>query len=362
MRDPTVTRRSGTFAPAALLAVGLAVIAQASPALGDSPSAAGSNRYVQTNLVSDIAGRAELLGPDLVDPWGMATGPTSPVWVSDFGNGKVTLYGGHVSGSPVTKAALVVTIPGSAPTGQVFNTSVTDWLLDGSHRALFIFASTSGTISGWSPSLGTSAVTKVLEATAVFTGLAISTGSAGHYLYAADFAQGTISVFDGSFAPATLPGSFTDPLLPAGFAPFNIQAIGSRLYVTYAEYGISGLVPGPHLGFVDVFHFDGTFVKRLASGGTLNAPWGLVRAPSGFGAFSGDILVGNTGNGRISAFDPATGHYEGQLHRKDGTILHIPGLQGLLFGNGNAATAKSLLFTAGIAGGTHGLLGAIETK
>ena len=196
----------------------------------------------------------------------------------------------------------------------------------------------------------------------MFTGLAISTGSAGHYLYAADFANATISIFDHSFAPTTLVGSFTDPLLPSGFAPFNIQTIGSRLYVTYAKRDTLGLVAGPHLGYVDVYRFDGTFVKRLASGGPLDAPWGLVRAPSGFGAFSGDILVGNTGNGRISAFNPTTGHFVGQVHRNDGTILHIPGLRGLLFGNGSAATPTSLLFTAGPAGGTHGLLGAIETN
>jgi uncharacterized protein (TIGR03118 family) len=322
----------------------------------------GANSFSQTNLVSDIPGMAAVTDPNLVNPWGMSSGPTSPIWVSDNGAGVSTLYTGAG-----TKLGLTVTIPDSggpsAPTGQVFNSS------SAFNGDLFIFASEHGIISGWRGSLGTTAeiLSNQSGAEAVYKGLAIATVGSNTYLYAADFHNNMITVIPSTGAPA-LSGNFVDPNLPAGYAPFNIQSINGMLYVTYALQDASKHddVSGAGHGFVDVFNLQGVLQTRLITKGALNSPWGLAVAPGGFGSFGGDLLVGNFGDGAINAYDPLTGAWMGELMDSSGTApLVNQGLWGLKFGNGgNGGNLDELFFTAGIPGDgeveDHGLFGVIK--
>ena len=331
--------------------------------------------FVQHNLVSDIPGLAEQTDPNLVNPWGISASATSPLWISNNRSGAATVYNG--SGQPFPAAnPLVVQIPTSssgnppsAPTGQVFNPT-SAFLLSGGQPALFLFASEDGTISGWNSSAGASAVIVVDNSGsgAVYKGLALGNNDLGPLLFAANFNAGTIDVFDVNFSTVTLDGRFADPDLAPGFAPFNIQSVGTRLYVTYARQDDARRddVSGPGNGFVDVFDFNGNLVQRLVSNGNLNSPWGLALAPSQFGDFSNALLVGNFGDGTISAYDPTSGAYLGALRDSTGTVISIPGLWGLKFGNGgNGGDVNTLYFTAGIPGDgnieNHGLFGSIQT-
>jgi uncharacterized protein (TIGR03118 family) len=332
---------------------------------------AAGNSYRQLNLVSDIPGKAQLTDPNLVNPWGMAAGPATPVWAADNGTGVATIYPGAVGGTPLSIAPLVVRIPGGAPTGQVFNGGSGFVVSDGqghSGPALFIFASEAGKITGWNPNVpppapSTRAQTGVTVEHAVYKGLAIASTSGGDFLYAANFHSGHVDVFNASFKKVHLPGGFRDPNLPAGFAPFGIQTIGSTVYVAYAKQDEAreDEVAGPGLGFVDAFDTSGHLRMRVASRGALNAPWGLALAPaSGFGAFSGDLLVGNFGDGRINAFDPATGAFRGTLRHPNGKAIQIDGLWAIRFGNGVTGGPTDLLFDAGIRDEAHGLLGIVS--
>jgi len=320
------------------------------------------NSYVQTNLVSDLPGVAAQQDTDLVNPWGIVAGPTSPFWINDNGTGLSTLYNG--SGM---KLPLVVTVPPptgspgpSTPTGIVFNSTAS---FGGSH---FIFATEDGTISAW-----TSGATATLEvpsvAGSVYKGLASGNNGSGDLLYAANFGLGRVDVFDSGFHSTTVSGGFVDNSLPPGYAPFNVQNIGNKLYVTYAlqDAAKEDDVPGPGNGFIDVFDLNGTLLQRLTSQGALNSPWGLALAPSGFGALSGDLLVGNFGDGMINAYDPNSGSFIAALDNTNGTPVVIDGLWGLSFGNGAQGQGiDTLYFTAGIPGSgqieDHGLFGAIS--
>jgi uncharacterized protein (TIGR03118 family) len=341
-------------------------------ALGPAAGAAGQpgNAYHQTNLVSDLPGLAQLTDPDLVNPWGMAAGPTTPAWVADNGTDRATIYPGFVNGSPITKAGLVVSIPGGAPTGQVFNPTAGFVVRSGdaSGPARFIFDSEAGLVTGWNPGVpppapSTQAQVGASVGGAIYKGLAIATTPAGTFLYAADFHHGRIDVFDQGLDRVQLSGSFTDPAIPPGFAPFNVQELGGRLYVAYAKQDADAEdeVAGPALGFVDVYSTSGQLLRHLIEHGQLNAPWGLVLAPAaGFGRFSGALLVGNFGNGRINAYNPSTGEFLGRLRHEDGSPIEIEGLWALRFGNGVTGDPSTLLFTAGIDDEAHGLFGAIQ--
>lgn len=323
--------------------------------------AATVNSYTETNLVSDIPGEAAHLDPNLVNPWGITAGPTTPFWISDNGTGLSTLYTGSGSAVP-----LVVTIPGPAgttgsPTGVVFNSGAGAGNFGGSH---FIFGTEAGTIVSWTS--GTSgAVAFTGAAGSSYKGIGIN--SSGTLLYAANFGLGSIDVLNSSFQKTSVAGNFTDPNLPAGYSPFNVQNLNGNLYVTYAQKG-SGIneVDGAGLGFVDEFSTSGVFEKRIGSQGALNAPWGLAIAPSsGFGSFSGDLLVGNFGSGQIEAYNLSTDTPAGTLDAGNGGPLSIPGLWGLDFGNGtDGQNPDSLYFAAGIPGTgqveDHGLYGAID--
>jgi uncharacterized protein (TIGR03118 family) len=346
-----------------------------------------ANVFVQHNLVSDLPGVADVVDRCLVNPWGIVASPTSPFWISDNGTGLSTLYNGNGAATP-----LVVAIPGpngapapaqtcgsstlgpGAPTGTVFNDTAS--FLAGTAPASFIFATEQGVIVGWNGPSGQKGVVLADRSAsgAVYKGLAIATRSEGPLLYAANFNAGTVDVFDGSMNMVTLPGAFTDPSIPAGFAPFNIKNLDGSLYVTYAKQDSlrHDDVAGSGNGYIDIYDLNGLLQRRLVSGGALNSPWGLAVAPAGFGEFGGAVLVGNFGDGTIHAFDPASGRLLGSLQDRTGKPIQISGLWGLTFGNGARANpgaaasggeASLLYFTAGIAGPdtveSHGLLGAI---
>jgi uncharacterized protein (TIGR03118 family) len=318
-----------------------------------SPSLLHADFYSQTNLVSDVPGLAKLTDSNLVDPWGLAFNATSPFWVSDNGSNRATLY----TGTP-TINAMVVTVLGG-PTGQVNNGNTSLFILSDSSAANFIFDTQAGTLLAWNGGLGSTAniVYTNPSSAASYTGLAIGTSGGNTFLYAAN-AAGSIDVFNSSFAPATLSGNFTDPNLPAGYVPYNIQLIGTQLYVTYVKYDSMGNeIPS---GIVDVFNTNGTFASRFSSSSALDAPWGITLAPTSFGSFGGDILVGNFLNGEINAFDPVSGTFIGTIDGSNGQPIANPGLWALDFrtgGTGNSTNA--LYFTAGINDEEDGLFGEI---
>jgi uncharacterized protein (TIGR03118 family) len=325
-----------------------------------------------TNLVSDQPGVAKITDPSLVNSWGITESSTSPFWISDNGTGLSTLYAVPGSMPPVTKNPLTVTInpaTGSAtaaPTGTVFN-GTSGFTIAGS-KAIFLFDSEDGAISGWNPAFGTGSTAIVAvdhgspnpSLGAVYKGLAISSLNGGT-LYATNFRAGTVEAYDSSFNP-TLPGGFVDTSLPTGFAPFNDEVINGDLYVTYAKQDAAKHddVAGLGNGFVDVFNLDGTGEHRLISNGLLDSPWGMAIAPSSFGSFAGDLLVGNFGNGEINAYNATTGTFIGTLDGADGNPLVIDGLWALTIGNGAAGgSPNTLYFTAGPDGESHGLFGSL---
>jgi uncharacterized protein (TIGR03118 family) len=295
--------------------------------------------------------------PNLKNPWGVAFSTSSPFWVSDNATGKATLYDG--TGVP---NALVVTIPKfgggtGVPTGVVSNETAS---FNGDR---FIFATEDGTIAGWRGALGTTTEALSLPSNNnVYKGLASGAVGGHTYLYAADFRNGVIGVFKDAGAP-NLTGNFTDPNLPAGFAPFNIQNLGGQMYVAYAKQATPGGAdedPGPGRGFVSVFDLNGNLIKRLVTQGALNAPWGMALTPPGFGLPVGDLLVGNFGDGLINAYDPS-GTLVGTIADTGGALIVNSGLWALTFGNGgNGSNPTSLYVTAGLAGETEGLLARID--
>jgi uncharacterized protein (TIGR03118 family) len=381
-----------------------------------------SANVLQTNLVSDLPGVAQFQDSNLVNPWGISESPGSkgsPFWISDNNAGLSTLY--NTAGLP---QSLVVSIPmpgdptgaGGTPTGTVFDIGPAgSFLVFGvntsgqqvSAKSIFLFATEDGTIVGWSPGVnpvgfdptkpGTYGIIAVdnsgnnftntdpLQQTgAVYKGLTIVSGTvstanpnglifpddpnSGTVLYAANFRAGTIEVFDKSFAGVKLPaGAFADPDLPKGYAPFNVQELGGKIYVTYAKQDAAKHddVAGNHNGFVDVFNLDGSpglagGKVRLVSRGALNSPWGLAIAPPSFGNLAGALLVGNFGDGRINAYNATTGASMGQLLDPDGEPIQIDGLWALKVGNGgNGGDANTVYFTAGLFGETHGLFGSL---
>ncbi|MGK5041006.1 TIGR03118 family protein [Janthinobacterium sp. GB1R12] len=321
--------------------------------------------YVATSLVSDTAALpAAHTDPNLVNAWGVAFNPRGFVWVVANGTAKSTLYDGN--GVP---QSLVVSTP-AGPTGIVFNGTQDFKLSQNGVTAPspFIFASESGTISAWSPTVSPTTALVVFDGSAggsVYKGLAISRYAGANYLYASDFHNGRVDVFDASFARVALPGAFSDPGLPAGYAPFGIQAIGERIYVAYAKREASGddEEAGAGLGIVNVYDTGGTLIKRLVTGGALNAPWGMALAPANFGTASNMLLIGNFGDGKIHAYDPDTGTAGGALLKTDGTPLVIDGLWGIAFGNGlNSQPVNTLFYAAGPDDETHGQYGRIDLK
>ena len=334
-------------------------------ALAPGALARGAGRYVQRNLVSDQAGKAQLLDPSLVNAWGLAFGPMTPAWVADNGSDNSTLYSGGVSGTPVAKLPLTVSIPGGAPTGMVYNGSSGFVVHSGaaSGPATFLFSSEAGKITGWNIAVppATEAQPAASVRGAIFKGLAIADTPNGQRLYATDFHHGKVDVWNSRFKPVHRRGAFSDRKIPDKYAPFGIQAIGQKVFVSYAKQdrGAEDDVPGRGNGYVDVYDTSGKLLRRFARRGPLDSPWGIVRAPGDFGGAGGALLIGNFGNGRINAFAPRSGKFLGALQRNNGKPLVIDGLWGLSFGNGIIGTPGTLLFTAGPAGESHGLFGEV---
>jgi len=315
-------------------------------------AAIGGN-IVQTNLVSDVPGLAASTDPNLANPWGVSFSATSPFWVSDEATNVTTLYQG--TGAIVSK---VVTVPGG-PTGQVFNSPGTGNFPVGGTAASFIFDTLGGTIYAWNNAAGSAAALEATTPGASFTGLALDNNGAGNFLYAANNAgAGVIDVFNSSFGSTTLSGSFTDPNLPDGYVPYNIQSINGDLYVTY-ENPSSARTLGS--GIVSVFDANGNFINELIGpGGQLESPWGITMAPTGFFDFSDDLLVGNFGNGEINAFDPVTGAFLGTLTDGNGNPIVNQDLWALEMDPGSS-NPNAVYFTAGIDHQTEGLFGELTS-
>ena len=344
-------------------------------------SRAAAGGYLQTNLVSDknSAAVAPTNDPSLVNPWGIGFFPGGPFWVSDNGTGVSTLYTG-VGG----KIALTVTIPAPSgdmnpgapgPSGMVWNGSPLAFMvgntgLKNAAAALFIWATEDGTIAAWQGGLSpnTDAVTVVPNPNfgsgtdPVYKGLAIGNNSTGLFLYATDFRSGKVVVWDSTFAfNSALSAKFVDNQIPAGFAPFGIQNINGQLWITYAKQDSLKHDPvlGLGRGFVDVFDTDGNLLTRFAQRGVLNAPWGVVLAPRHFGEFSGDILIGNFGDGKISAWDPKTRNFIDWMRNESGKTIELGSLWALVFGGGAAASPQALYFTTGLVAESDGLFGTL---
>ena len=339
-------------------------------ACGGSSGSINSQSFTSSVLVSDGAVSAPHTDPNLKNGWGVAFNPKGFVWVADNGTSVATLYDGN--GVP---QSLVVSIPngtsGTAnPTGIVFN-GTTDFTVTQGGKSgvgVFIFSGEGGTITAWAPAVApTNAIVMVDggSAGAVYKGLALASNGTANFLYATDFHNNRIDVFDTNFAKVAMPGKFQDATLPAGFAPFGIQAIGSKLFVTYAKQDAAAHdnVDGSGLGFVDVFDTSGNLLQHFASAGPLNAPWGVAQAPGNFGRFSGDILIGNFGDGTINAFDPASGQSLGTINLSNGTTFVQPGLWGIAFGNGlDNQPTNTLFFAAGPNDEANGVYGRIDVK
>src|SRR5467141_3758884 len=346
-----------------------------------------AQHYNQTNLVSNTSGVAPVTDPQLINPWGISRGSGSPWWISDNATGLSTLYNGAGA-----KQSLIVTIPPAdpnnkktptgTPTGTIFNGSQTDFLLAPAKPAIFLFSTNDGTIAGWNPTVAATLAVTVVKTTdgSSYKGLTSAFINGKSYLYAANFTKGRVDIYDNAFQPVKLSidhsdrnagddddrsseNSFVDENLPRGYVPFNVQAIGNDIVVTYALHmkGARFETDGPGLGFVDIYSSTGRLLRRLEHGDWLNAPWGVALAPLDFGRFSHDLLIGQfagggetQSSGFIAAYDLATGKLDGLLQDASGKPLAINGVWALSPGNVSpinndaaAAPATEVYFTAG---------------
>jgi uncharacterized protein (TIGR03118 family) len=352
------------------LALGAAAAMLAACGGGGSNNASDppATPYAATTLVSDGSSPAAHTDPNLQNGWGIAFNPTGTFWVSDNTTNKSTLYDGNG-----VVQSLVVAIPAGSSgtagnTGMIFNKATGFAVSSGgkSSNAVFMWATEGGTIAAWSPKvLPTQAVTVFDSGAghANYKGLTQSSVNGQPYLYATDFHNARVDVFDTNFTKVQLSGQFQDPSIPSGFAPFGIQAIGTKIFVTYAMQNAtaSAQVVGAGLGILDEFDTSGNFIARLeTNGGSLNAPWGIAQAPANYGPLSNDLLVGNFGDGTIEAFDPGTGHDLGKLTLSNGQQFARPGLWGLSFGNDVDNQPSNTLFYAAGPSKTQGVFGRID--
>jgi uncharacterized protein (TIGR03118 family) len=344
--------------------------------VGNSHDQRGDLTLNQVNLASDIPGMAPLTDPDLKNPWGISLSPTSPLWVSNQGTNSSTLYTLTPGSSTVTKVPTVRVTMGSSvagPTGQVANTGTGFVVSNGttSAPAAFIFDTLDGHIEAWNPTVDPligSTENKASVPGASYTGLALASTSHGDELFAANFGQGKVDVFDSTFKQVkTAPWQFRDPRLPRGFKPFNTQALNGNIFVTFdkADPSTGRQAVGNGLGVVDEFSTDGRLIARIASGGALNAPWGLAIAPASWGSAAGSLLIGNFGDGRINIVAEHGryfgNHITGQVVDKStGKPFTEPGLWGLLPGTATTGGTNALWFTSGINHEQDGLLGVLR--
>ena len=345
-----------------VLTVGLLVLG-AALAVVSPLAAAKPTTFTVKALVSDQPGVAPQTDPNLVNAWGLTSSPTSPWWISDNGTDVSTLYRGS-DGQPFPPGAPLVVNVHNAPTGTVFNPTA-GFALPTGGKALFLFDTEEGKVLGWNGAQGTNAVVVAdLGDGAIYKGLAIADTADGPRIYAADFHNAKVDVFNGSFGLVPNSG-FVDPALPSGYAPFGIQTIGDRVFVSYAKQDADAAdeIAGQGKGFVDAYDTAGNLLARVAQHGQLNAPWGLAMAPDSFGRFAGALLVGNFGDGQINAYAEHNGQFThaGELRDASGKSLSIDGLWALEVGQGgNNGPAGTLFFTAGPEDETHGLFGQIN--
>jgi uncharacterized protein (TIGR03118 family) len=332
--------------------------------------------FVQTNLISDGSFSSQVVDSNLVNPWGVSFSPTSPFWISENATGLASVDKVDSSGNVTLNVIPAVTIPTpdgtgiAAPTGQVFNSFSTSnpdaFVLSDGKAANFLFATEDGTIAGWNAGAGTQALLAVDNSTAgpnggaVYKGLAIGNSDNGPTLYAANFRDATVDMFDQNFNKT---GSFTDANIPNGFAPFNVEVIDDKLFVTYAKQDDlkHDDVAGKGNGYIDEFDLKGNLITRVASQGKLDSPWGMAIAPGSFGKIAGDLLVGNFGDGHINVIDPNTDKFLGQLKSSDGGPVTIQDLWALTPGNGGSAgSTDKIYFTSGGQGEAQGLFGSLS--
>ena len=358
-------RRAGiALIGAAVLALGAAALATGAAGKGYGTSLGSFKTH---NLVSDQAGKADVQDKSLVNAWGLSFGtkPGTPAWIADNGTDVSTLYQGDVGMTPVMKVPLTVKIPGGAPTGTVFNGSKSFVVKAGGKKspANFLFSSEAGKITAWSQNVPplTTAQTVGSVHDAIFKGLAIANTSKGPQLYATDFHNNKVDVWDGNFKRVQKKGAFRDKKLPKGYAPFGIDAINGDIVVTYAKQDAKAEddVSGAGHGFVDVYSKGGKLLDRFAKRGPLDSPWGIAMAPKGFSGAGGDMLIGNFGDGKINVYSKS-GAFLGPMKNSMGNPIKIDGLWALEFGNGVIGTPKTLLFTAGPKDESHGLFGDIK--
>ena len=391
MQSPASTRLGARLFKAVLFSAGISAIVAgcgggsgrnnipgvssttSTPTAPATSTPATTSAFAATNLVTDSGTNAPHVDSNLVNGWGIAFNPTGVVWVSDQGTSMSTLYDGNG-----VAQSLVVSIPPAAggpagPTGILFNSTQDFQVMENGVTAapLFIFAGTGGILAGWSPTVDGTHAVKMVDTSAsatptAYTGLTMSSFQGKNYLYAADFRNGKVDVYDPTWNKVTLPGgTFADPNVPANFAPFGIKAIGNRIFVTYAEHAANGPKEtlGPGLGFIDVFDPSGAMISRFATGGALNAPWGLAVAPANFGAFSNMLIVGNFGDGTLNVFDPTSGAQLGTLSDANQKPIAVPGLWGIAFGNGvDNQPTNTLFYAAGPNGEQDGLYGRIDLQ
>jgi uncharacterized protein (TIGR03118 family) len=338
--------------------------------LSTSPAAAQSNAYLQTNLVSNVPGKAHHVDVNLINPWGIASKPGFPFLLADNKRGVAKAY--DASGLSERPGFFGIPVPPgdqsrATPTGAAFD--FTSTLIVGRNPVQFVFATEDGTISGWCCvdgdflQIALLAVDNSLEH-AVYKGLAIlAPDCCVPYVVVTNFNSGEIEPYTSFFLPLAPPGSFIDPDLPAGYAPFGVQAVGKQVFVTYAVQDGAKHDPvlAPGNGIVSIFDLEGNFVRRFASNGPLNAPWGVAQASAHFGKFSNAILVGNFGDGTINAFN-SDGSFLGRLKNSAGKVIRNPGLWALTFGAGGTGGPNTLYFTAGSKQENQGLFGAIRVR
>jgi uncharacterized protein (TIGR03118 family) len=340
-------------------------------------SAFAATNFTQTNLIADVDGVAAKTDPNLVGTWGISISASSPFWVSNTGNGTSTLYTVTEAAptTPTVSATVAIVPPAPSnsgrtgtPTGQVSNGyGAGNFEVAAGHPASFIFATLDGTISGWYGGVANNTAIIGVDNSGIgasYTGLAIGVSNIGPTLYAANFTAGTIDTFDHTFKAVMLSGGFVDPDLAAGYYPSNIQRYGRRLYVTYNLSDGTGSFAygGPGSGLVNVFDLNGNLLDHLVpSNAHLNLPWGVSVTGANFGSFSYALVVGNFGDGSISAFDLGSGAYLGTMMDGKGNNISIPGLWGLQWGNGGSGgDPGTLYFAAATGGGAHGLLGSLK--
>lgn len=320
----------------------------------DASTVATSGGFKQINLVSDVPGLARITDFHLSNPWGVALGPDTPLWINNNNTATSEVYVGANGVDPLTRALVVETPAG--PTGIAFNPTHAFAAHQGGANVatLFLFNGFDGNISGWGPTANpiNEAISTDFVRDDGYLGMAVARTPAGPRMYATTF-SGQVAVFNGRFHRLPAGNRFVDPDI-GSFAPYNVAVFDDRVYVTYADAN-----GGPG-GAISVFRFNGDFVRRLTTDPHLDAPWGMAMAPAHWGEFGNALLVGNVNDGRISAIDPTTGAFEGQLTDANGQTIENSGLWGLAFGNGHTGRPRDLLFVAGIDGYIHGLFGIIR--